>query len=715
MQSGEMDQMLEFFLEENQDRFQELDHDLIRLEDNPCDEGLLYSILRNIHSLKGAAAMFGFSAMKTVAHKLEDLTAIAHAQPDAVNREIMNMLFEGRDILQSMFEMVSSNKHENELSSREKSFLSRLEALVDAKSSNALSLEKCAGELIALVREILPALEASPKIASLTKALNDVSCCLVKSAKDNNSASIKGQLYLGGEDVGGLLCSIKENLARAEQSQMSRDDAEPLYSFMEALLDAMKREDARICEEAVAAEELLDLSKDMDMDVDGEQIRCFKKLVEEVETRAGKRERAAAEASSKENDQGELKSKQTNSPRMEIKTVRVNESKIDAFLDSVGEMIILNEVFNHLQDRIERTIKEDLKLVKEFKFANSSFANQLYSLQRSLMDLRRVELKNITGNLARLVRDAAGQTEKNIEFIARGGDAVVDKSLLQEVDTCLVHLVRNAVDHGIEPERERRRLGKPSPAQVTVETSNEENFLLIKIKDDGRGVNFAMLREQAAASGIISHDRAEEMSDEESCSLIFKNGLSTAKNVTDRSGRGVGMSAVFENLQKIGGSINIRSEPNKGTEISLRIPLSATLSVMEGFIVKVGSAGLVVPISCVVETFELADHQVSTVHEKGECVLLRGEIYPLIRLGDHFNIKTSTEGRKASILTRTDKGNYCLLVDKIVDCHQIVVKEIAGLNASREILGGALLGDGTIGLVLNVDQLISARKNWQTR
>jgi len=690
--------------------------------------------------------MFGFSAMKTVAHRLEDLATIIHSMPDSVDREVMDMLFRGRDILQAMFGKVSSGAQEsgqeNQLSSVEESFLSCLDDLTERLAAPSSDIESCMKALVSKAAEILPFLDGVVDSSGLEKAISAASSCLSKQENEAGSSEDGKNFFLAGQDVSSLLTSISEKLEKAQAEAVVKGDADQLYDDIESFramvqetgdptpsasseseaemtveinenmglyddIDSLlaiirESDDQSLSAVASEAEGLVDIYKNMDFGLDQEQISCYKKLVEAV--KRSSRADAAAKPFAAPSGPAKIRS----AAAMESKTVRVNEKKIDAFLDSVGEMIILNEVFNHLQSRIEKALKDDLALVKELKFAHNSFSTQLFSLQKSLMNLRRVELGNITGNLARLVRDAVGQAGKEAEFTAYGGDAVVDKSLLRNVDACLVHLVRNAIDHGVETASERLRLGKSLPAKVTVETVNEENFLLVKVNDDGRGIDCEKLKKQATARGVISPERANEMSDEEARMLIFKNGLSTAENLSEQSGRGVGMSAVVENIQKMGGSINVRSKLNEGSEITLRIPLSVMLSVLDGFIVKVGSVGMVVPIASVTETFKPECDQLKTLHEKEECALLRGNVYPLVRLAEHFKIKTSGYERETAILAHTEKGHYCLMVDEIVDCRRVVVKKIDGLDTSHEILGGALLGDGTIGLVLDVDKLIES-------
>jgi two-component system chemotaxis sensor kinase CheA len=370
-------------------------------------------------------------------------------------------------------------------------------------------------------------------------------------------------------------------------------------------------------------------------------------------------------------------------------------------------MIILGEVFNNLQKRLAGLVgNSQFDLMREFKGANSDFSKQVFQLQGALMDIRRVELRNVTASLSRLVRDTASSLNKRINLQISGENAVIDKSLLDDVNACLVHIVRNACDHGIESPQEREQAGKNPEGIIEVSAENENDHLILKVADDGKGIDLERIRRKTLELGLHSEKELAEMSERQLRELVFHNGLSTATQVSDISGRGVGMSSVMENIGKNGGSIELKSELGKGTEVVMRIPLSIMLSVLDGLVVSSGGRGFILPIRSVCQTLSLQAADIISYQGKGKCIKLRSSILPILSLESYLGVGGG-EGLTGVVVRSGEGQEYCLVVDEILDHQQVVIKRIDGLEGVPGILGGALLGDGTIGLVLNSDYFAS--------
>ncbi len=703
MPANEIDQFFDLFLQESADRFDELDQHLVLLEEDPANEELLYAILRNVHSLKGSAGMFGCDGMKVVGHRLEDLMELAHARPETVDREVMDLLFEGRDILQGVLQRFTETGAEGEaFTPRERAFLEHLEAVYARLSATGLEMTEAVGDLLTELDELLPTMNAVWDVKRLERQMEQVRTLLQRNETETSqTVAAAGVAWLGEIEITRPLRRLEGLLDRAQREPLSDSDASQAFADLGAILKAAGALALPSLEEMLKeGNESIEIFSELELEFDALQSEYYLGLLGElgpyvtatVGTTGGATEEAGIE------DDRPLQRAR--------KTVRIDEAKVDAFLDNIGELIILSEVFNNLQKRLERT-GGDLRLLRELKGANADFAAHVFTLQNALMEVRRVELRNVTGSLARLVRDTAQQLEKKIEFALEGEDAVLDKSLLDDVNTCLVHLVRNAVDHGIEPPAEREADGKPALGRVEVIASNEDGFLLLKVRDDGRGLNVARLRERASAQGLLSASAAQALTDREVMQLIFNDGLSTAQQVSDVSGRGVGMGVVLENIRGLGGSVEVDSNLGRGTEVTLRVPLTVMLSVVDGLVVRVGEAGFVVPIRYVEESVHPERDQITGVHGKGECIRLRGRIFPLKRLRALFEYPPTRTpgGTDVGVLVRSDRGELCLLADEILDHQQVVIKEIEGLGKIPGIRGGALLGDGTIGLVLDIDAI----------
>lgn len=730
MPMDDMSQFLDLFVQESQDRFIELNQSLVRLEDNPHDEEILYSILRNVHSLKGSAGMFGFEYLKQIAHRLEDLMDVVHKKPDLVTREIMDTLFEGCDILDNRFKRVTTSGTSEPLLPRERAFLDHMENRVHALGTGGATLEGTASVLLKVLEQHFTEIEGVMDAAPLRKAAAHLRQALAVDAGDGEDAGEVGEtLLLNGTPVTGALHTLHTLLPLAENRTLSEGEVASFFAALEELLAAAKGCAEPAVTEAVAeAREAMEVFSELDLDFDALQfefytefLRALAPFVESVapeveEAAQDDDEAAGVEASAGAGQGGATAGAQgteagSGTPLLLArKTVRIDEAKIDAFLDSVGEMIILGEVFNHLQKRMAGVIGTDhLALMREFKGANNEFSKHVFSLQDSLMNVRRVEIRNVTGSLARLVRDTSRSLGREIDLHVEGEDAVIDKSLLDDLNTCLVHLVRNACDHGIEAPEVRVAAGKPAGGRITVSAENEGGNLFLRVEDDGGGIDTERIRAELVARGMRSPQEASQLPEKELQRLIFEDGFTTAEAVSDISGRGVGMSVVMENIRRIGGGVDVDSRPGRGTTVTLRIPLSVMLSVVDGLIVQVAEAGFVIPVRHVIQSFHVTAGDILPVKGKGECIRLRGRIYAMHRLSDLFDIRKGTTvhrpDRGVGILLQNDHGEMCVFVDTILDHQQVVIKEIEGLGTMRGFLGGSLLGDGTIGLVLDVEAL----------
>ncbi len=696
MSDNDIEQFLHVFLQESHDRFEILNQELVELEENPRDEERLYSILRHVHSLKGSAGMFGFDNLKQVAHRLEDLMAVVHKSPDLVDRDVMDALFEGCDLLQASFKRIIDNEETSSLTLREKSYLDHLDKVINSFSQGT-SLEPLVYELLTAVDELFPSLEGIIDVAGLAECCKKVRSVLDASSGQDQLKADK-QVYFAETDLTSQYGTIAALLAKAQNSPLEDDEAKAFFKVFAGFIEVVSKAGIEEIAEVIQdAKDSVEVFADLDLDFDSLQSEYYKDTLKSILAYAQTPKEEVADAS------GQSRVKRAESAVVK-KTVRIEEAKIDHFLENVGEMIILGEVFNNLQKQYAKISGTKYQeLLREFKGASADFAKQVFHLQASLMDIRRVEIRNVTASLGRMVRDTANSLGKKINLVVGGESAVIDKSMLDDVNACLVHIVRNSCDHGIELPDERIACGKDSQGVIGIEASNEDDALILKVTDDGKGIDLEKLKAKAVESGKVSVAEISQMSDKQIRDMVFYDGLSTAKQVSDISGRGVGMSSVLEDIRRIGGSIDLKSTPGVGTEVTLRIPLSIMLSVLEGLIIKVGDNGYIVPVRNVVETIYFSDDKIETFQQRGEFVQVRGGLLPLIRLSETFGVEKGKRGGIGVIIKNSEGVEYCLMVEEIMDHQQVVIKRIGGLEKLPGILGGALLGDGTIGLVLNID------------
>jgi len=380
-------------------------------------------------------------------------------------------------------------------------------------------------------------------------------------------------------------------------------------------------------------------------------------------------------------------------------TIRVRTDRLDRLIDMVGELVIAqsmiagDELFGTGKaHELLRKITHSGKIVRE--------------LQDLSMSMRMVPLRATFQKLARVVRDTAVKAGKQVQFITQGDEVEIDRTLADIVGDPLVHMVRNAVDHGVEPPSDRAAAGKTNTGTVRLSAYYASGNVVVELIDDGRGLYRDKLVKKAIEKGLIESDKG--MSDSDVFALIFAPGFSTAEKITDISGRGVGMDVVRRNLESIRGRIDITSAPGKGTTFAIRLPL--TLAVTDGMLVRVGQERFIIPLTHIHMSFRPEPSMLSTIVGRGEVVLLRGELMPIIRLHDLFDVADAVRSPLDGLLMIVGDGNRrtALLVDELLGQQQVVAKTLgAALGKVPGVSGGAILGDGRVGLILDVNETVA--------
>jgi len=390
------------------------------------------------------------------------------------------------------------------------------------------------------------------------------------------------------------------------------------------------------------------------------------------------------------------------------RTMRVSEEKVDVFMQYVGELIEVSESFNLLQKRINSS--SDIQLAREFKDINTSFNQLSDKLQKSLLAIRKVSAKNLVQKVPRMVRDLAHKLGKKINVEVTGQDVQIDKSMIEALESPINHLVRNCVDHGIETPEERKKAGKSENGMVKVDIVEHGENVIIKIHDDGAGINPEKICKKAIQMGLLTAQRAAELSDKEILQFIFASGFSTAEKVSDVSGRGVGMDVVRTSVESLKGTIDLQSTPGEGSIVTLRLPSSLTVLVVNGMLAGVGDQQYIIKLEDIHEAIRPKPEEIITVSGHAECLYVRGQIYPLIRLHELFGVETEfTNPAEAMVIlaeTKTNRG--AILVDKILGQQRAVVKELDDqFSYLNMVAGTAVLANTKIGLVLDIPGILA--------
>ncbi len=396
------------------------------------------------------------------------------------------------------------------------------------------------------------------------------------------------------------------------------------------------------------------------------------------------------------------KAKPAGKPAIRIEqTVKVNTTRMDALVDMVGELVIGYQMVYQ-----DETIK-DIK-AQHTKRTLTHVSKIIRDLQEVAMSLRLVTLRGTFQKMARLVRDVSSKANKNIKLHVEGEDVELDRTVVEEIADPLVHMIRNACDHGIEPEDERRAAGKTPEGNLWLRAYHQGGSIVVEITDDGRGLVREKILAKAASNGILPADRdPADMSDREVFNLVFAPGFSTAEKVTDISGRGVGMDVVRRNIEALRGKVDISSTPGEGSTFKMLLPL--TMAIIDGMIVRVGSQRYVIPTLSIEQSFRPEAGTIHTIIGRGETVEVRGGLLPVYRaktvFGLHEGVDDPAEG--LLVVLESHSTRFCLLVDEIVGQQQVVIKNLGhGINPIRGVSGGAILGDGRVALILDVTGIV---------
>ena len=422
----------------------------------------------------------------------------------------------------------------------------------------------------------------------------------------------------------------------------------------------------------------------------------------------------AQQAKAREKQQQALEQAKSSGGELSSQSIRVSQEKLDRLMNMIGELLISKNRIFHLANTIG--LEYDLPgLAREVKGVAAELATISDELQDAIMSARMVPLRVLFQRYPRTIRDTARKTGKQVDLIIEGEDTELDKTVIEAINDPLVHMLRNAVDHGIESPREREASGKNETGRISLRAGYQGNYVLIEIIDDGKGLNPDEIKLKAVKKGLISIEQIENLTNEDALQLIFAPGFSTREEVSELSGRGVGMDVVKTNIEKVGGAVNLTSTMGEGTHFSLKIPLS--MSILRGLMVESEGQHFIIPLDTIEETVKLPGSSIRS-YKTNMVADIREQIIPLIGLQDVLqpgnsvhNIKQYSVRESVPIVVIANDGNkFGLIVDSFKNEQEFVVKPLAEELASLKIYTGAtILGDGSVVLILNPFYLLTAR------
>ncbi|EJB19880.1 chemotaxis histidine kinase CheA [Helicobacter pylori CPY6261] len=651
----DLQEIMEDFLIEAFEMNEQLDQDLVELEHNPEDLDLLNRIFRVAHTIKGSSSFLNLNILTHLTHNMEDVLNRARKGEIKITPDIMDVVLRSIDLMKTLLVTIrdtgsdTNNGKENEIE----------EAV---KQLQAITSQNLEGAKEGTKED--PKKEAEKEVKKENKEENQENKAKAPTAKDFASDN-----PLADEpDLDYTNMSTEEVEAEIERLLNKRQEADKERR-------AQKKQEAKPKQEVAPKTETPKAPK--------------------TETKA------KAKADTEENKAPSIGVEQT---------VRVDVRRLDHLMNLIGELVLgknrLIRIYGDVEERYDGE-----KFLEELNQVVSSISAVTTDLQLAVMKTRMQPVGKVFNKFPRMVRDLSRELGKSIELIIEGEETELDKSIVEEIGDPLIHIIRNSCDHGIEPLEERRRLNKPETGKVQLSAYNEGNHIVIKISDDGKGLDPVMLKEKAVEKGVISERDAEGMSDREAFNLIFKPGFSTAKVVSNVSGRGVGMDVVKTNIEKLNGIIEIDSEVGVGTTQKLKIPL--TLAIIQALLVGVQEEYYAIPLSSVLETVRISQDEIYTVD--GKSVLrLRDEVLSLVRLSDIFKVDAILESNSdvyVVIIGLADQ-KIGVIVDYLIGQEEVVIKSLGYyLKNTRGIAGATVRGDGKITLIVDVGAMMDMAKS----
>ncbi len=501
----------------------------------------------------------------------------------------------------------------------------------------------------------------------------------------------------------------EEELIKAQQEEIKEE--EKAEAKQEEVTEEAQQKEKKKSDEEIEAEIQRLLMQRMEED---RRRRQQKKLQQQQQQQQEQQEQAKEEATTPQPTQKQQPTVKKSKPVVE-QTIRVDVKRLDDLMNLVGELVLGKNRLVSVAQKAEEKFEGD-DIVEELSGVASQITLVTTDLQMGVMKTRMVQVGKVFNKFPRVVRDIAKELNKEVELIIEGAETELDKSVVEEINDPLVHIIRNAIDHGIEPKEERIKLGKPPKGRIVLSAYHEGNYIIIKTMDDGRGIDPEKLKQKALEKGLISETEAKQMSRDEALALIFKPGFSTAEKVSNISGRGVGMDVVKTNIEKLNGTIEVQSEPNKGTTIILKIPL--TLAIIQALLVKVTKEFFAIPLVSVVETVKITKDDIKKVEHR-DVLRLRDTIIPLVYLGDALGIGKNKKAINSKeiyvVVVAVAEKKLGLVVDKLIGREEIVIKSLGNyLTNIKSISGATIMGDGSVTLILDIPSIASEASNVTT-
>ncbi len=677
-----MNQYLDIFIDETKEHLQNLNEQILVLEKEPENEATINEIFRAAHSLKGMAGTMGYKRMQRLTHDMENVFSEIRNGKMKASDDLVDVLFRGLDALES--------------------YLANIQSTADEGTEDN-------EDIISVLNEILKGATAKQEETPQQQPVQAAVATVVEGKYKQlelaeHERHVVAEAYNEGESVFGMTVYIQEacilksaraflvfkaleeqgTIIKSQPSVQDIEDEKFDFDFSLIFITKLSLEEVKA--------RVLNVSEIKDV-----VIEAIEQPVEEpakVEVEVEKPEEKKASVAKKEQ-------KQQASKPVVNRSVRVDIEKLDVLMNLVSELIIAK---NGLVS-INSTDSSD-KTAGNFNEQIEYLERVTTSLHESVMKVRMVPIESVVNRFPRMIRDLSKKLDKPMELVMSGEETELDRTVIDEIGDPLMHLLRNSADHGLEHVEERKKLGKNPKGTIFLNAYQDGNNVVIEVGDDGGGINVDKVRDKAINRGAITEEQAETMTEKDFIDLLFLPSFSTADQISDVSGRGVGLDVVKTKIESLGGDIECRTKRGEGSTFIIRLPL--TLAIIQALMVEVGTEKYAIPLGSIQTIEDVPFEEVKTVNGQ-EVINLRGIILPIIRLEEALDVTPLEEEKTSYTVVIVSKGDrYAgLVVDSLIGQQEIVIKPIGKYMETSKIIGGAtILGDGEVALILDANTLV---------
>ena len=672
------------FLDEVDEQLEILEKEVLNLEQDANNVETIQSIFRAAHTLKGSSAAMGVEKMKELTHKIENVFDSIRNHQLTVDSTIINVIFESIDLIKLLKEAIIDGSIDSiDISD----LIAKLESIhtnkIDNGNSSANKIEESKNDSVDTVfpEVILDEYQKDMTEKALELGMNAI---VVYVALNDNSLLKSVRAFL----IHNNLKELGEIIASFPAPEIIENEEKFDGSLAFIIVTNAKNKEVFNIVNSISDIQAIHLTLLTSANLES---FCLGKKMGVVE-----------QSSSKTRESN----KQSTSQVKVNPTIRIDVERLEELMNLVGELVISQTRLTDVRGRLAERYSNDPDF-EGFQEVENNFGQIISELQERMMKTRMLPIEQLFNRFPRMVRDLAQKSLKEVNFIMEGKETELDRNLIEEIADPIIHLLRNSLDHGIEPPDERERVGKQRQGTVVLKASHEENHIVITISDDGKGIDTEKIKQSAIKKHLITEVEAEQMTEKDLVFLIFKSGVSTAKTITDISGRGVGMDIVRSHIEKLNGMIDIHTKVGEGTTFTIKLPL--TLAIIRSLLVQIGEKQFAIPLVNVQEIIRLSKEEIKTIQNQ-EVGIVRDRVLPLVRLHKRLNASEKeilNKKRIFVVVLGLAEKRVGIIIDKTLGNQEIVIKSLGKyIGTPKYIAGATIMGDGKVTLILDIGTIV---------